>query len=146
MLLMEKLNAYITAQVPISDTGTANAGIMVAGIERRNRKITIMTRPIAISSVICTSSTAARIDIERSFKTSILMAAGICVRYEGSRARIESTTATVLASGWRWMASTMARSPLNRLAILLFSTLSTTRAISSRCTEVPLRAATTTLL
>ena len=33
MLLMEKLNVYIAAQVPISDTGTANAGIMVAGIE-----------------------------------------------------------------------------------------------------------------
>ena len=41
--------------------------------------------------------------------------------------RTRSTTATVLASGWRWMASTMARLSLNQLAILSFSTLSMTR-------------------
>ena len=58
MLLIEKSNAYIAAQVPISEIGTASAGMMVAETERRNRKITRITRPIAIASVSCTSSTA----------------------------------------------------------------------------------------
>ena len=43
MLLMEKPKAYIAAQVPTSDTGTASAGMMVAETLRRNRKITMMT-------------------------------------------------------------------------------------------------------
>ena len=44
MLLIEKSNAYIAAQVPISEIGTARAGMMVAAAERRNRKITRTTR------------------------------------------------------------------------------------------------------
>ena len=52
MLLMEKPNAYIAAQVPISETGTASAGMIVAETERRNRKITRTTSAIAIASVI----------------------------------------------------------------------------------------------
>ena len=51
ILLMEKLKAYIAAQVPTSDTGTARAGMMVAEIFRRNRKITMITRQTAIASV-----------------------------------------------------------------------------------------------
>ena len=49
MLLIEKPNAYIAAQVPISEIGTASAGMMVAEAERRNRKITRMTSAMAIS-------------------------------------------------------------------------------------------------
>ncbi len=49
MLLIEKPNAYIAAQVPMSDTGTASAGMNVADIFRRNRKITMMTSTIAMS-------------------------------------------------------------------------------------------------
>ena len=73
MLLIEKPNAYITAQVPISEIGTASAGMMVADTERRNRKITSTTSPIAISSVSCTSSTDSRTEIERSISTSMLI-------------------------------------------------------------------------
>ena len=80
MLLIEKLNAYITAQVAISEIGTASAGMMVAETVRRNRKITSTTRPIAISSVSCTSCTDSRTEIERSIITCMLMAAGICAR------------------------------------------------------------------
>ena len=109
MLLIENPNTYIAAQVPISDTGTANAGIMVAETVRRNRKITITTRQIAIASVSCTSTTDSRMEIERSFSTSIRIDGGTIARYCGNRARTRSTTATVLASGWRWIASTMAR-------------------------------------
>ena len=49
MLLIEKPNAYIAAQVPISETGTASAGMRVAETLRRNRKITIIDQAIAIS-------------------------------------------------------------------------------------------------
>src|SRR6266540_7150991 len=47
MLLMENPNAYIAAQVPTRDIGTASAGMMVAEAERRNRKMTRMTSEIA---------------------------------------------------------------------------------------------------
>src|ERR671934_1713445 len=128
MLLMEKPNTYIAAQVPISDTGTASEGMMVAENERKNRKITRMTRTTAMRSVSCTFSTEARIETERSIRTSMRIDGGMEARYCGKCERTESTTATVLASGWRWIASTMARSLLNQLAILSFSTLSMTRA------------------
>jgi hypothetical protein len=104
-----------------------------------------MTRLIAISRVSCTSNTAWRIPIDRSISVSSWMDAGTCARSDGIFARMASTTATVLASGWRWMPSTIERRPLNQLAILSFSTLSMTRAISSSFTGAPLRQATTTL-
>ena len=132
MLLIENPNTYMAAQVPIKETGTASAGMRVAGTERRNRNITRMTRQTAMASVSCTSATDSRMEIERSIRTSILIDGGTIARYCGSRLRIESTTETVLASGWRWIASTMARLSLNQLAILSFSTLSMTRAIWSR--------------
>src|SRR5437660_2271859 len=128
MLLIETPNTYIAAQVPISDTGTASAGMTVAEMERRNRKITRMTRTIAMRSDSCTLRTESRIDTERSMSTSMRIDGGIDARYCGKCSRTESTTATVLASGWRWIASTMARSLLNELAILSVSTLSMTPA------------------
>jgi hypothetical protein len=79
---------------------------------------------MAISSVSSTSATAWRIDTERSIRTLIDTDGGICARKVGSFARMESTTATVLASGCFWMPSTMERSPFSQLAILSFSTLS----------------------
>ena len=139
ILLMEKPKAYIAAQVPISETGTASAGITVADTLRRNRKITMITSEIAIASVSCTSQTAARIEIERSNSGCIWIAGGICARICGSLARTMSTTSTVLASGWRWIASTIARESLNQVAILSFSTLSITRATSLSLIGAPLR-------
>ena len=46
-------------------------------------------------------------------------------------ARTASTTSMVLVPGWRWTASTTARSSLNQLATLSFSTPSMTLPISS---------------
>src|SRR5262245_16019836 len=80
MLLIEKFNAYMIAQVPISDTGTASAGMTVAEIDRRNRKITSTTRPMAISSVTWTSATDSRTEIERSLSTDRLIEAGTWAR------------------------------------------------------------------
>ena len=99
MLLMEKSSMYIAAKVPSSEIGTASAGMKVADAERRNRKITRMTRPMAISSVSSTSLTDCRIDTDRSMATSIFTDGGICARSIGSLASTPSTTATVLASG-----------------------------------------------
>ena len=53
---------YMTAQVPSSEIGTASAGMNVADAERRNRKITRITRQTAISRVSSTSLTAWRIE------------------------------------------------------------------------------------
>ena len=78
--LIEKPNVYITAQVLISETGTASAGMIVAEADRRNRKMTSTTSETAIPSVICTSSTDARIETERSFKTSMRIEAGTWAR------------------------------------------------------------------
>ena len=80
MLLMEKLSVYIMAQVPIRDTGTARAGMIVAGTERRNRKITSTTSTMATPSVNSTSSTELRIEIDRSASTSRSIAAGTWAR------------------------------------------------------------------
>ena len=96
----------------------------VAEAERRNRKITRMTSATAISRVSSTSATAWRIETERSIITCIVTEGGICARSAGSFASTESTTATVLASGCFWIASTIARSPFSQVAILSFSTLS----------------------
>src|SRR5215813_11239863 len=76
MLLIEKPKAYISAQVLISDTGTASEGMTVAAAERRNRKITSTTSVIAIPSVNSTSSTESRIETERSLSTCMLIEAG----------------------------------------------------------------------
>src|SRR5260370_31298474 len=99
MWLMEKSNAYMTANVPHSEIGTASAGMKVAAAERRNRKITMITRPMAISRVSSTSLTDWRIDTERSIATWMFTDGGICARRAGNLASTPSTTATVLASG-----------------------------------------------
>src|SRR6202042_226555 len=104
MLLIEYPNPYIAAQVAISEIGTASAGMTVAAAERRNRKITRMTSPMAMASDTCTSWTESRIDIERSASNSILTDAGIWARKVGSRSLMASTILTVLASGCLYIA------------------------------------------
>ncbi len=96
-----KPNAYITANVPITETGSARLGITVADTLRRKRKITSTTSPIVSTRVNFTSATDSRIDFERSLRTSRLTAAGSCARSAGINARIESMICTVLAPGWR---------------------------------------------
>ncbi len=48
---------YITAKVPISESGTAAKGMVVAYTLRRNRKITSITSPMVSPSSNSTSST-----------------------------------------------------------------------------------------
>ena len=70
----------MTAQVAISETGSARAGMNVARADLRNAKITSTTRPAVINSVSSTSATALRIEIERSLATSSDTAEGSCLR------------------------------------------------------------------
>ena len=56
----------ITANVPMTDSGSARLGITVAEMFLRNRKITSTTSANVSSSVNCTSLTELRIEIERS--------------------------------------------------------------------------------
>ena len=63
--------------MPISDSGTVTAGMMVAQKLRRNMKITITTSATVSSNVNCTSATDARMVWVRSEMTLILTAAGI---------------------------------------------------------------------
>ena len=113
--------------------------MIVAVRLRRNRKITSTTRITVSISVNCTSRTDSRIEAERSRITRTLTDAGTCASMEGSTARTRSTTSMVLASGWRWMASTMARVPLNQFATCSLATLSFTWPRSRRRTGLPLR-------
>ncbi len=73
MLLMENPNAYIIAQVPMSDTGTASAGMIVAEKERRNRKITNTTSAMEIIKRELHVATDSRIEAERSLSIWSLM-------------------------------------------------------------------------
>ena len=66
------------AKVPISETGSASAGISVADSVFRNRKMTRMTSTIAMASVSFTSCTESRIDLERSLMTETSTEAGSC--------------------------------------------------------------------
>ena len=66
------------AQAPISDTGSASAGISVAAADFRNTKMTMTTSTIDSSSVNCTSSIDWRIETERSLSTCASTDGGSC--------------------------------------------------------------------
>ena len=134
---------YITANVPISDMGSARLGIAVADTLRRNRKITRITSTSVSMSVIFTSCTESRMPCARSKKIVASTAAGICARSEGRSALMASATSTVLVPGCFWTASEMERSPLSHCAVRLFWMSSSTRPISRRRTGAPSRYVTT---
>ena len=73
------------ANVPMMENGSARLGITVAETLRRNRKITITTRPSVSSMVNCTSLYDSRMVSERSYKISMFTEAGISARNVGSR-------------------------------------------------------------
>ncbi|MNZ99810.1 hypothetical protein D3C78_1191490 [compost metagenome] len=98
-LLTEKPARYITPNVPISDSGTATDGMIVALARRRNRKVTMTTRAMAISNSCCTSLTEARMVWVRSVSTTTSRPAGRLSVMLGSSALIRSTTSITLAPG-----------------------------------------------
>ena len=64
---------------------------------------------------------------------------GIWVFIESSSARTALATLTVLVPGCRCTARTIARTPLNQLALRLFSTSSSTRPSAPSSTDAPFR-------
>src|SRR5580692_11446314 len=83
-----KPSRYITAKVPISDSGTDRLGMMVAGTLRRNRNITSTTSATASDNSNCTSFTEARIVLVRSVSTVTSTLLGSDVRMVGNNLRI----------------------------------------------------------
>src|SRR5208282_6014343 len=100
-LLRLKPIAYIAANVPTSDSGTATLGMTVAAKVRRNTKMTATTSATQSINSNSTSATEARTVVVRSVSTAILMMGGIVARSFGSSALMLSTTLMMLAPGWR---------------------------------------------
>ena len=141
-LSSEKPNMAMPAKVPMMDSGSASAGMNVARQVRRNARMTRITSAAVRNRVTCTSCTESRIDTERSLSTLSLTVGGSSRWNSGIAALIASVTATVLASGWRWMERMMERVASSSAIASSFSTESSTLAISCRRTGVPLRQAT----
>src|ERR1700722_10986623 len=91
-----KPSAYMAANVPTSDSGTAMPGMMVAAQVRRNTKITVTTSAMHSSSSNSTSDTDARTVVVRSVNIEILMTGGMVARSFGSSTLILSTTSMML--------------------------------------------------
>ena len=136
-LLIENPAMYITPKVPTNDSGTAAAGIKVAGTLRRNRKITITTSATASMSSCCTSVTEARMVLVRSVSTATSTLPGRVSLSCGSSALARSTTSITLAPGWRCTFRMMAGVAFAQAASLLFSAPSTICATSDRRMGAP---------
>ena len=136
-LLRLKPHRYMAAKVPISETGTATAGISVARPERRKRKTTRITSATEITSVCSTSSSEARIVGERSWAICRSMAAGMVCCSSGRRARMLSTVWMILASGSLRIISRIAGLALVIPALRTSCTESETVATSPSRTAAP---------
>ena len=75
---------FITAKVPNTEAGKTNAVTIVAGIFRRNSKITPITSSIDKTSVKLTSCIESRINSARSTRTFRVAPAGICLAMSGN--------------------------------------------------------------
>ncbi len=92
---------YITAKVPIRDTGTATMGMRVARALRRNRNTTTMTRKMEMTSVRSTSFTEARIVVVRSRTVVMSMPCGMEALSDGNWSLMRWTVSIMFAPGWR---------------------------------------------
>src|ERR1700761_4477688 len=87
-LLRLKPSAYIAANVPTSDSGTAMPGMIVAAQVRKNTNITATTNAMHKSSSNSTSDTEARTVVVRSVNIEILITGGMGGRRFGKRALV----------------------------------------------------------
>ncbi|MNN36797.1 hypothetical protein D3C81_1507050 [compost metagenome] len=92
---------YISAKLAISDTPSTADTISVADSWRRNSAITATTSMIAISRVISTSCSEARMVWVRSISVLTCTEAGSIASSAGKAAWMRSTVSTMLAPGWR---------------------------------------------
>ena len=102
-LLRLNPSTYMAAKVPISEIGTATAGMSVARQLRRKRNTTRITSATEIISVRSTSRSDARMVLVRSIITCRFTLAGIEALSSGRIAVMVSTTSMMLALGWRLM-------------------------------------------
>ncbi|CSE56738.1 Uncharacterised protein [Shigella sonnei] len=137
-LLRLNPHRYIAANVPISETGTETAGIIVARPERRNKNTTRITSATEIISVCSTSSSEARMVGERSWAICRSIAAGMVSCNSGNFARMLSTVWIILASGSLRIISKIAGLALVIPALRTSCTESVTVATSPRRTAPPL--------
>ncbi len=129
---------YITANVPISERGTATLGMMVAERLRRKRKITMTTRPMVSISSNSTSFTDDWMLVVMSVMVVTLIETGRFASSCGKICWIRLTTVMVLAPGWRWMFRITAGVWFIHAAWRVFSTPLTTLATSFTRTGAPL--------
>ncbi len=127
----------MTPNVPTMEMGTATLGMMVAVSRRRNRNMTRTTRATVRISVNCASATEARMVVVRSVRVVISIDAGSEALSCGMSRLIRSTTAMMLAPGWRWMFTMTAGLSFIHAACLTFSTPSITSATSTIRTGAP---------
>jgi len=89
----------ITPKVPTIETGSAKLGMTVAHNLRKNRNITITTRPMVRRRVNSTSVIEARMGAVRSINTATSTEGGSCRDKTGICRRTESTVSITLAPG-----------------------------------------------
>src|ERR1041384_1380951 len=89
----------MTANVPTMEKGSAMAGIIVADVLRRKRKITRITRAIVANIVIWMSWKAARMVFDRSLRIFTWTVGGSCACMAGSSFLTSSVTWIVFAPG-----------------------------------------------
>ena len=129
-LLRLNPSRYITPKVPTNDSGTATLAMNVAGMLRRNRKITATTRATASISSNSTSSTEARIEVVRSVSNATWTPSGRLASSDGSCFLIWSTVVITLAPGWRWTLRMIAGVVLDQAPSWVFSGALTAEATS----------------
>ncbi len=134
---------YMMPNVPTMEIGTATLGMTVAERLRKKRNMTMTTRAIVSMSVNSTSSTDARIVVVRSVRVVISMDDGMEALSWGIRRLMRSTTAMILAPGWRWMFTMTAGLSFIHAASFTFSTPSITVATSESRTGAPFLYVTT---
>ena len=137
-LSSEKPARYITAQVPMRETGTATAGIRVARTLRRKRKTTSTTSMTEMISVSSMSFTEARIVSVRSRMVTMCSAEGTVACREGRAALTASTVEMMFAPGCRKMSRFTEGLPFKNPAWRIVCCESVTCATSCKRTTAPL--------
>jgi hypothetical protein len=132
-----KPSRYMIASVPTNDSGTDRLGMTVAGMLRRNRKITSTTSAMDRPSSNSTSETEARIVVVRSVSGVTVTAPGRLLCRLGSSALMLSTTAMTFAPGCRSTFTMIAGVVFIHAPSLVFSGASTTVATSDSFTGAP---------
>src|ERR1035438_9258099 len=136
-LSMLKPNRYITAKVPMSETGTATVGMSVARQLRGKMKTTRITRMTERMRVLSTSLTEARMVVVRSTTIVVLMPCGMDASIDGNCAMTRSTVSMILAPGWRKIRTVMEGTPFRYPALRMFDCPSETSATSDSLTAAP---------